>query len=107
MATVHLGPDNITIRGWAFHTRSQLPVDDLFVVIDHPLIERARFEVFRPGVIEVYGLNKEAGNTKLGWVAEFESEHLSLGCHDVSLRIVNDRLGQFDILTNVELCIEP
>jgi protein-tyrosine phosphatase len=106
MATVHLGPANMTIRGWAFHVRSKLPVYDLFVVIDHTLIERAKFEVFRPDVIEVYGLNKDIGNTKYGWIAEFESKHLSLGCHDVSLRIVNDRLGQFDILTNVEFCIE-
>ena len=106
MATVQLGPEKITIRGWAFHARSKLPVYDLFVVIDHTLIERAKFEVFRPDVIAAYGFNKDVGNTKLGWVAEFESKHLSLGCHDVSLRIVNDRLGQFDILTNVEFCIE-
>ena len=106
MATVHLGPENITISGWAFHARSKLPVYDLFVVIDHTFIERARFEVFRPDVIEAFGLNKDVGNTKYGWIAEFESKHLSLGCHDVSLRIVNDRLGQFDIFTNVEFCIE-
>ena len=107
IATVQLGPESITIRGWAFHSRSKLPVYDLFVVIDHTLIERAKFDVFRPDVIEAYGFNKNVGNTKHGWVAEFESKHLALGCHDVSLRIVNDRLGQFDILTNVELCIEP
>ncbi len=106
VATVHLGPENITIRGWAFHERSKLPVHDLFVVIDHTLMERAKFEVFRPDVIEAYSLNKDVGNTKHGWVADFESKHLSLGCHDVSLRIVNDRLGQFDIPTNVEFWIE-
>ena len=106
IATVHLGPENITIRGWAFHARSQLPVYDLFVVIDHTLIERAEFEVFRPDVIEVYGIDENLGDTKYGWIAEFESKHLSLGCHDVSLRIVNDRLGEFDIPTNVRLCIE-
>jgi hypothetical protein len=106
MATVHLGPEAITIKGWAFHARSKLPVDDLLVVIDHTLIERARFEVLRPDVIEAYGFNKDVGNAKYGWVAEFESKRLSLGCHDISLRTVNDRLGQFDIPTNVGFCIE-
>lgn len=106
IATVQLGPEKITIRGWAFHSRSKLPVDDLFVVIDHTVVERARFETFRPDVIEYYGIDKDIGDTKYGWITEFENEHLSLGCHDVSLRIVNDRLGQLDISTNVELCIE-
>ena len=107
-ATIKRTPDPITLRGWAFHARSKGPVDDLFVVIDHTLARKAEFVAFRSDVMEAYGLDKkDLENNRLGWAAEFEGKAISLGWHDVSLRRVNARLGQFEIATDVRLCVKP
>ena len=106
-ATVSLNSDRVIIKGWAFDSRSKLPVYNLDVVIDDNVSERVKYKFFRPDVVKAFDLNKEIlKNKRLGWTVEFRKEDLSLGCHKISLRVVNDRSEYINISTNVELCIK-
>ena len=105
VAHIKKGPGKISIKGWSFDGRTRLPVGNLYVIIDNKIFDKVEYKFLRPDVVEYFNFDKESYKTvKLGWLAEFDSDILSAGCHTISLRFAKNESDTFDIHTNHEFC---
>jgi hypothetical protein len=105
VAHIKKGSRKIAIKGWCFEGRTRLPIENLYLVIDNKILDNVEYKFHRPDVVEYYNFDKGYyKNIKLGWLAEFESDLLSAGCHTISLRIAKNESDTFDIPTRYEFC---
>jgi len=97
----------IRIMGWAFDNRNRKQVDNLSVVINDSLVQKAEFIYVRPDVDKHFKINKDTGgNVKTGWLAEFDNSMLPRGCHRVHLRVITEKYGEVTFPTRYSFCID-
>jgi protein tyrosine phosphatase (PTP) superfamily phosphohydrolase (DUF442 family) len=97
----------ILIEGWAFDSRTNLPVNNLYVIVDNRTQLKADFTYNRTDVAEFYGLGeKYYENFVVGWKVAFQRDTIPDGCHKISLKIVKSGSTSLDIPTENTFCIE-
>ena len=105
VAYIKKGPGKISIKGWGFDGRTRLPIENLYVIIDNKIIDKVEYKFLRPDVVKYFNFDKEYYKTvKLGWLAEFDIDILSTGCHTIHLRIAKNESDISDIHTNHKFC---
>jgi hypothetical protein len=68
-------------------------------------VPQLEYKFLRPDFVKYFNFDKEYYKTvKLGWLAEFDSDLLSTGCHTISLRIAKNESDIFDIHTIHKFC---
>ena len=106
-AYIKKGSKKISIKGWSLYPRTGLPIDNLYVIVDNKILDNAEYKFLRPDVVRYFKFDEEYYKTvKLGWLAEFDSDLLSGGCHTISLRIIKNEGNNFDIHTNHQFCFK-
>lgn len=97
----------ILIEGWAFDSRTNLPVNNLYVTIDNRISLKADFIYNRPDVSEFYDLGGEYyENFVVGWKVAFQRDTIPDGCHNISLKIVRAGSPSLDIPTENTFCLK-
>lgn len=97
----------ILIDGWAFDTRTNSPVDNLYVMVDNRISLKADFTYNRPDIAKFFGLGeKYYKKFVVGWRVVFERDTIPLGCHEISLKIVKNGSNSFGIPTENTFCLE-
>jgi len=97
----------ILIEGWAFDSRTNLPVNNLYVIVNNRTQLKADFIYNRTDVAEFYGLGeKYYENFVVGWKVTFQRDTIPDGCHKISLKIVKSGSTSLDIPTENTFCIE-
>ncbi len=78
---------NIQIKGWAFDANTNLPVNDLSVIVDNQISFKANFIHNRNDVAHFFHLgDKYNQNFFVGWEVNFKRDELPAGCHKISLK---------------------
>lgn len=115
--SVQFGPDQevtirkdtkkITLAGWAFDAREYSPMENLSVHIGESLSDRVKYKYNRPDVVKFFDLDERyLDNFEVGWMAEFDAEILSAGCHQISLRHIRDDLDIIKVPAKFRLCLK-
>lgn len=105
--TIQNVPHRISVVGWAFDARNRLPVEDLYVIIDDTITDKVEFKYNRPDVASHFGLDETSKKGFMfGWLAEFDGENLTEGCHKISLKFMKNKDNDMKIPTNYMLCIK-
>jgi hypothetical protein len=96
-----LSDDNILLQiyGWAIFEDQNIPVESVYVIIDDHVHNKADYGFLRKDLTS-FGLDDRLF---YGWFGLIDMSELSLGCHDLSIRIVHD--NQYaEINTKDKLC---
>ena len=105
--TIQNVPHKISVVGWAFDARNKLPVEDLYVIIDDTIIDKVEYKHNRPDVVSHFGFDKTHKKEFLfGWLAQFDSDDLTDGCHKISLKFLKNKHNEIKVPTNHMLCIK-
>ncbi len=100
-------PHRISVVGWAFDAHNKLPVEDLYVIIDGTITDKVEYKYNRPGLLSYFGFDETCKKGALfGWLAEFDREDLTEGCHKISLKFMKNKDNDVKIPTNYMLCIK-
>jgi len=96
---------NTVVDGWAFDFRNKGPAIGLTVYIDNRISSRADFRYNRPDVARHFGLGEEYyERVPVGWRAEFDTDLIGKGCHDISLRLVKSGSETLEIPSEYKVC---
>ncbi len=96
---------NIVVEGWAFDARTKAPARGLSIVIDSRASSPADFRYDRTDVAKYFGLGEEYyGYFPVGWRAEFNTDLVGKGCHNISLRLVRSGSEALEIPAEYEVC---
>ena len=105
--TIQNVPHKISVVGWAFDARNKLPVEDLYVIIDDTIIDKVEFKYNRQDVVSHFGFDETSQKSGFfGWLAEFDREDLTDGCHKISLKFLKNKHNEIKVPTNHMLCIK-
>ena len=106
-ASLSQDSETIAIKGWALSARSKAPVEKLFVVIGGQQAGQVDYRYIRPDVAKYFNLDeKYYKSIKLGWLAKFDAGALASGCHELSLRVVQDDSSPIDVDTDWQICLQ-
>ncbi len=98
-------PKSLVVEGWAFDSRTKAPARGLSIVIDSRASSAADFRYDRPDVARYLGLGEEYyGHFLVGWRAEFNTDLVGKGCHNISLRLVRSGSEALEIPAEYEVC---
>ena len=98
-------PKNIVVEGWAFDSRTKAPARGLSIVMDSRASSAADFRYDRPDVAKYVGLGEEYyEHFPVGWRAEFNTDLVGKGCHNISLRLVRSGSAALEIPAEYEVC---
>jgi hypothetical protein len=107
VATLHRPLETISIHGWAFNRRKNMPVKSLSLILSDGKPRRVDFSISRPDVAEFFNLNSEDfPNFIVGWVVVVDGNDLPNGCNDIFLSTENQKRKPQLISTGCSLCIE-
>ena len=105
--TIKNVPNKISVVGWAFYAISKLPVEDLYVIIDGTIKDKVEYKYHRPDVHSHFGLDETSKKGFLfGWLAQFDSDDLTDGCHKISLKFLENKHNEIKVPTRYMLCIK-
>ena len=105
--TIQNVPHRISVVGWAFDARNKLPVENLYLIIDDTITDKVEFKYNRPDVDSHFGLDETSKKGFMfGWLAEFDVDDLSEGCHKISLKFLKNNHNEIKVPTNYMLCIK-
>lgn len=106
-ATLSRDSDAIVIKGWALSALSKEQAQNLFVVLGDKLAAEVDYLYLRPDVAKYFHLEeKYYKSVQLGWRAKFDADTMSSGCHELSLRVVQDDSSPIDVDTDWEICLD-
>jgi hypothetical protein len=89
----------LQIYGWAIFENKNIPVESIYVIIDDNVHNKADFGFLRKD-LDSFGLGTRSFS---GWYGIIDTQKISLGCHDLSIRIVNtDKYAEIN--TENKLC---
>jgi hypothetical protein len=97
----HLSDDDtlLQIYGWAIFEDQNIPVESIYVIVDDRVHSKADYGFLRKD-LNSFGLGSRSFS---GWYGIIDMKEISVGCHDLSIRIVHD-IQYADINTENKLC---
>jgi hypothetical protein len=105
--TIQNVPPKISVVGWAFDARNKLPVEDLYIIVDDTITDKVEYKYNRQDVVSHFGFDKKSQKGLFfGWLAEFDREDLTDGCHKISLKFLKNKHNEIKVPTNYMLCIK-
>jgi protein tyrosine/serine phosphatase len=105
--TIFKDTKKIAVAGWAFDARTYSPVENLSVHIGESLSTRVKYKYNRSDVVKFFDLDERyLDNFNVGWVAEFDTKILPVGCHQISLRHIRDDMGIINVPTEFRICLK-
>lgn len=98
--------ENIKIKGWAFQAETNMPVENLDLIVDHNLRSKTYRKYNRPDVARFFNLGERYhDNFIVGWEAQFERALFSTGCYGMFLRFKKSASDVYRIPTKFTFCI--
>jgi protein tyrosine phosphatase (PTP) superfamily phosphohydrolase (DUF442 family) len=98
-------PGSIVIEGWAFDSRTKGPARGLSIVVDGWASSPVDFRYDRPDVARYFGFGGGySEHFPVGWRAEFSTQRVGKGCHNISFRLVNKGSEVLEIPAAYEFC---
>ena len=89
------------IAGWGLFSQENTTVKYAYVFVDNVVQSKAYYGLLRPDIPKTYGLHVSSYS---GWYADLDLRKLSLGCHNLSVRLASD-LKYSEIKTGTRICV--